>query len=150
MQEPSRNVERVKSTDTTNQRQEGQKAPKRSSHTKGHSTLRSKEPSQARPQMRQHLSKNSKSHHTKLSVLSGPPNPPKGEIDHEKLVVNVPIELAQESVNALSESESPFETSKIYSHGKGPILRTPKRLKRIDSVSKGKLMIKSLFYLVEL
>ena len=37
------------------------------------------------------------------------PNPPKGKIGLEKLVVNVPIELAQESVNAPSGSRNPFK-----------------------------------------
>ena len=120
MREPFRNVERVKSTDTTDQQQEDQKAPKKSSRTKGHGMLRGKEPSWARPQMRQHLSKTQKATTQNFRSFSGPPNPPKGEINLEKLVVNVPIELAQESVNAWSGPENPFKTSMIYSRGKGP------------------------------
>ena len=121
MQGPSLNAERARSIDITSQQQGGQKVPKKSSSTRGRSTASGREPkaSRARLQTHQYPSKPLQNHHINFRSFSGPPNPPKGKINIEKLVVNVPIELAQESVNALSESENQFETSIIYNHEKG-------------------------------
>ena len=81
-----------------------------------------KEPktSRARLQTHQHLNKTSQVTTQTFGPFQDHQTLPKAKIDLEKHVVNVYIEITQKSVNALSGSESPFGTSIIHNHKKGP------------------------------